>query len=47
MTNPKQAQAMATLNNFVVALAGKLGLTNLAAPQRIFEVKLTLALAFG
>jgi len=47
MTNPKQAQAMATLNNFVVALAGMLGLTNLAAAQRIFEAKLTLALAFG
>ena len=45
MTSRSQAQAMATLNNFVVALSAKLGFTNLAAAQRTFEAKLTLALA--
>lgn len=47
MTSRSQAQAMATLNNFVIALSAKLGFTNLAAAQRTFEAKLTLALAFG
>lgn len=47
MINPKQARAMATLNNFIIALTRKLGLTNLATAQRIFEAKLTLALAIG
>ena len=47
MTSRSQAQAMATLNNFIVALSAKLGFTNLAAAQRTFEAKLTLALAFA
>lgn len=47
MTNRRQAHALATLNNFVIALAAKLGHTNLATAQRTFEAKLTLALALG
>jgi predicted transposase YbfD/YdcC len=45
MTNEIQAQVMATLNNFIVGLVRKLGFDNLAAAQRLFDAKLTLALA--
>lgn len=48
MTNPIQAEVMATLNNFIIGLLRKLGFTNLAAAQRRFDAKLTFALArFG
>lgn len=39
------AQAMAVLNNFIVGLTNKLGLTNLASAQRNFEATLTLTLS--
>jgi predicted transposase YbfD/YdcC len=39
------AQAMAVLNNFIIGLTNKLGLSNLASAQRIFEAKLTLTLS--
>lgn len=45
MTNQIQAQVTAILNNFIVGLARKLGFDNLAAAQRLFDAKLTLALA--
>ena len=45
MTNKVQAEVMAVLNNFIVGLVRKLGFNNLAAAQRIFDGKLTIALA--
>lgn len=45
MTNKVQAEVMAVLNNFIVGLVRKLGFDNLAAAQRTFDAKLTLALA--
>ena len=45
MADANQAQVMATLNNFIIALANKLGFRNLASAQRIFNAKLTLALS--
>ena len=45
MTSKVQAEVMAVLNNFIVGLVRKLGFNNLAAAQRIFDAKLTLALA--
>ncbi len=45
MTNKVQAEVMAVLNNFIVGLVRKLGFNNLAAAQRIFDAKLTIALA--
>jgi predicted transposase YbfD/YdcC len=45
MSNKKQAQAMAVLNNFIIGLINKLGFTNLAFAQRVFEAKLTIALS--
>lgn len=48
MSNPRQAETMAVLNNFVIGLVRKLGLTNLASAQRTFEAHFTLALsAYG
>ena len=45
MSNKQQARAMAALNSFIVGLVTKLGFTNLAYAQRLFEARLTLALA--
>ena len=45
MTHDTQAETMAILNNFIVGLTRKLGFKNLAAAQRAFEARLTLALA--
>lgn len=36
---------MAALNSFIVGLVTKLGFTNLAYAHRLFEARLTLALA--
>jgi predicted transposase YbfD/YdcC len=43
MTNGNQAQVMATLNNFIIGLANKLGFKNLASAQRTFNARLILA----
>ena len=45
ISNVKQAQAMAVLNNFIVGLTSKLGLSNLASAQRMFDATLTIALS--
>jgi len=45
MSNPKQAEVMAILNNFVIGLTSKLGFTSLAHAQRVFEARLTLGLS--
>ena len=45
MSNDNQAQVMATLNNFIIGLASKLKLRNLAAARRHFDAQLNLALA--
>jgi len=39
MTRTHQAQVVATLNNFVVALATYLGFSNLASARRFFQAK--------
>ena len=39
MQKKHQAQVVATLNNFVIALANYLGFTNLASAQRFFQAK--------
>lgn len=44
-SNGQAAQAMAVLNNFIVGLTNKLGLSNLASAQRRFEATLTLTLS--
>lgn len=44
MSNNRQAQAMATLNNFIIGLVRKLGLDNLASAQRRFDMAINLAL---
>lgn len=46
MANKQQARAMAALNSFIVGLVTKLGFTNLAYAHRLFEARLSLALAF-
>ena len=38
MSNTNQAQVIATLNNFIIGLATKLGFTNLPSAQRYFDV---------
>jgi len=45
MANGKQAQPMAALNNFIIGLLAKLGFINLAYAQRLFDARITLALA--
>jgi predicted transposase YbfD/YdcC len=48
ISNPKQAEVMAILNNFVIGLVNKLGFSNLARAQRIFDARLTIGLsAYG
>lgn len=47
MANGRQAQAMAALNNFIIGLVAKLGFTNLAYAQRLFDARITLALALA
>ena len=44
MSGKNQPEVMATFNNFIVGLASKLGLTNLASAQRVFDAKLNIAL---
>lgn len=44
MSNPNQAQVIAVLNNFVIALANKMGLSNLASVRRHFDASITMAL---
>jgi hypothetical protein len=39
MQHTHQAQVVATLNNFVIALANYLGFTNLASARRFFQAK--------
>lgn len=45
MQHPHQAQVTAVLNNFLVALTNKMGLSNLASARRRFDAAITLALA--
>ena len=45
ISNVDQAQAMAVLNNFIVGLTNKLGFSNLASAQRVFDATLTFALS--
>lgn len=45
MSNKQQARAMAALNSFIIGLISKLGFTNLAFAQRVFEARLTVSLA--
>lgn len=45
MSNAKQAQAMATLNNFIIGLTSKLRFSNLAVARRHFDAQLNLKLA--
>lgn len=45
MSNKQQARAMAALNSFIIGLVSKLGFTNLAFAQRVFEAKLSMSLA--
>ena len=47
MANRQQAQAMAALNNFIIGLLAKLGFTNMAYAQRLFDARITLALALA
>ena len=47
MANRQQAQAMAALNNFIIGLVARLGFTNLAYAQRLFDARITLALALA
>jgi predicted transposase YbfD/YdcC len=44
-TSKPMAQAIATLNNFVIGLANKLGFQNLAAAHRILDARITSQLA--
>jgi predicted transposase YbfD/YdcC len=44
MSDTHQARVLATINNFVVALARCLGIDNLASARRFFQAKLDLAL---
>lgn len=45
MSNPNQAQVTAVMNNFIVALANKMGFSNLASVRRHFDAYITMALA--
>jgi predicted transposase YbfD/YdcC len=45
ISNKHLAESMAVLNNFVIGLISKLGFSNLASAQRMFDAKFTLALA--
>jgi len=45
ISDTNQAQVMAVLNNFIVALANKLGFSNLASARRHFDAQLNLGLA--
>jgi predicted transposase YbfD/YdcC len=44
MSGKNKPEVMATLNNFIVGLANKLGFTNLASAQRVFDAKVNIAL---
>lgn len=45
MRDPHQAQVTAVLNNFLVALTSKMGISNLASARRRFDAAITVALA--
>ncbi len=45
ISSPLMAEGMATLNNFIIGLASKLGLKNLAFAQRLFDASISEALA--
>lgn len=45
LTSTSMAQAIATLNNFVIGLVKKLGFQNLAAAQRLLQARITSHLA--
>ncbi len=45
MSKSNQAQVTAVLNNFIVALASKLRLSNLASARRVFDAQINMALA--
>jgi predicted transposase YbfD/YdcC len=45
MSSSALAETMAAINNFVVGLVSKLGFRNLASAQRMFDAKVTIALA--
>ncbi len=45
MSHPNQAQVTAVMNNFIVALANKMGFSNLASVRRHFDAYITMALA--
>jgi len=47
MSIAKQAQVMATLNNFIVGLSAKLGFTNLASARRRFDAEINKQLLSG
>jgi hypothetical protein len=40
MKETHQAQVVATINNFIVALANYLGFSNLASARRVFQARL-------
>jgi predicted transposase YbfD/YdcC len=44
MSGENQPEVMATFNNFIIGLASKLGFTNMASAQRVFDAKLNFAL---
>jgi hypothetical protein len=46
MKRPHQAQVVATINNFVIALTNYLGFSNLASARRNFQAKVD-ALVFS
>jgi hypothetical protein len=47
MKQTHQAQVVATLNNFVIALASYLGFSNLASARRIFQAKVDALIFAG
>ena len=46
ISQPALAQKIATINNFIVGLAQKLGFSNLAEARRIFDVQIAAQLLF-
>jgi len=44
MAETNEAEVMATINNFIIGLANKLGLNNLASAQREFDATINMAL---
>jgi hypothetical protein len=44
ISEPALAKTMASLNNFVIALAQKLGYSNLASARRVFDARIAAQL---